>query len=633
MANILLSFLGISVSIGLIVIVLILLTPFLNKRYAAKWKYLIWIFLSVRLLIPLSGASGQFIMNLPSQVKHQNTPETKETFADAKTDAAMPDRRIVFEIPTQMTSPITAPAGNQSTGITILDVIALIWIIGCLTYLSLHFISYFHYKRQLMRKGRPIKDAHILNQISELKQTLRIRGFIRAIEYSEADSPMVLGFFRPVLVLPQEQYSSGELFFILKHELIHFKRKDVYLKLLFVTANAVHWFNPLIWIMQKEAVIDMELSCDEKVTQGASYAIRKAYTETLMSMLHKHCAKKTLLSTQFYGGIKIMKKRFKNILIKTGKKNGISIFLCAVILTLSFGTMIGCSMQKETDKKETAKNEITQNTLAPIPAAQASVKDNAPKNTTMLTFSKEGIEEQKQAVLAVGKGYSIYFPENEWQQSDSDLWTANVNQQVCLRIEHFENNSIDSVGQKLEDDGYVTAQDGLKQKQDGDLIYHAILKEFENDVWGIFYSYPTEAMEGFGRELPIIADTFALSTGTNDAKGSNPDEYLLDEDCREIKNVVHAFASAYFDGNADAMQQFLTNTYDGEIDTYKSTGTVRDLTLKGLSDTDTKKIENESYVVSLEFRDSNYEDMFLYLTCVLSKQENNWKIQSYGVEG
>lgn len=96
---------------------------------------------------------------------------------------------------------------------------------------------------------------------------------------------------------------------------------------------------------------------------------------------------------------------------------------------------------------------------------------------------------------------------------------------------------------------------------------------------------------------------------------------------------MHAFASAYFDGNADAMQQFLTNTYDGEIDTYKSTGTVRDLTLKGLSDTDTKKIENESYVVSLEFRDSNYEDMFLYLTCVLSRQENNWKIQSYGVEG
>lgn len=73
---------------------------------------------------------------------------------------------------------------------------------------------------------------------------------------------MIIGFIKPVLVLPEEQYSSEELFFILKHELIHLKRGDVYFKLLFVTANTVRWFNPLIWIMQKEAAIDMELSCD-----------------------------------------------------------------------------------------------------------------------------------------------------------------------------------------------------------------------------------------------------------------------------------------------------------------------------------------------------------------------------------
>ncbi len=34
---------------------LIALTPFINKRYAAKWKYWIWLFLAVRLLLPFSG--------------------------------------------------------------------------------------------------------------------------------------------------------------------------------------------------------------------------------------------------------------------------------------------------------------------------------------------------------------------------------------------------------------------------------------------------------------------------------------------------------------------------------------------------------------------------------------------------
>ena len=77
MGNIFLSILGISVSIGLIVIGLIFLTPFLNKRYAAKWKYLIWIFLALRLLIPFSGANRQDVMDRISQQKAETSSESE----------------------------------------------------------------------------------------------------------------------------------------------------------------------------------------------------------------------------------------------------------------------------------------------------------------------------------------------------------------------------------------------------------------------------------------------------------------------------------------------------------------------------------------------------------------------------
>ncbi len=159
------------------------------------------------------------------------------------------------------------------------------------------------------------------------------------------------------MALPKERYSPEELFFILKHELVHLKRGDVYFKLLFVTASAVHWLNPFIWIMQKEAAVDMGLSCDERVTQGANYAARKAYTETLLSMLHKRCDRRTILSTQFYGGTKIMKKRFKNILRKNRKKNGIFILILAVALTMGFGALMGCSIAKEDTRKEDTGTE------------------------------------------------------------------------------------------------------------------------------------------------------------------------------------------------------------------------------------------------------------------------------------
>ena len=652
MGNIFLSILGISVSIGLIVIGLIFLTPFLNKRYAAKWKYLIWIFLALRLLIPFSGANGQDVMDRMSQLKVGTNSESEENDANNPTDTAMPYRGIVVEIPAQMTTPIKASSEKSTADITMLDIVTLVWIIGSLIFIFVHLISYSHYKRQVLKNGKMIKETRILSQIFRLKRELHISRTVCVMEYDEAESPMIIGFIKPVLVLPKEQYNSEDLFFILKHELVHFKRGDVYLKLLFVTANAVHWFNPIIWIMQKEAVIDMELSCDEKVTQGTSFELRKAYTETLLSMLHKQCVRKTVLSTQFYGGKKIMKKRFKNILIRNRKKNGISILICAVVLSITLGMLVGCSVTKENTEKENIENEDTANEdmgnvsepsgleaaqTAPTPVDNSSTENNALENTITLTFSKEGEQEQKQATLAIGNGYSFYLPDDEkWHLSAPDLWTTDINEQIALWVTHFEGESVDSVNQKLEDDGY-TEDDSYKWwKQEGDLLYHAEQKVFENNIWVIFYSYPVDFQEGWGREFPVIVNTFALSDGAENGEMNNAvgtGEYLGVEDCQKIRTVLEAFAESYFNGDVGAIQKFLASTYEGEVDIYEGTGMISDLTVKGLSDTDEKKVENGKCNASIEFRDSNYEDMFLYLTFILVKEQGEWKIQFYGMEG
>lgn len=652
MGNIFLSILGISVSIGLIVIGLIFLTPFLNKRYAAKWKYLIWIFLALRLLIPFSGANVQGVMDRISHLKVETSSESEENDANNSTDTAMPYRGIVVEIPAQMTTPINASSEKSTADITMLDIVTLVWIIGSLIFISVHLISYSHYKRQVLKKGRMIKETRILSQIFRLRRELHISRTVCVMEYDEAESPMIIGFIKPVLVLPKEQYNSGDLFFILKHELVHFKRGDVYLKLLFVTANAVHWFNPIIWIMQKEAVIDMELSCDERVTQGTSFALRKAYTETLFSMLHKQCVRKTVLSTQFYGGTKIMKKRFKNILIKNRKKNGISILICAVVLSITLGMLVGCSVAKENTGKENIENEDTAiedmgnvyepsgleaAQTAPMPVDNSFADNNTLENTITLTFSKEGEQEQKQATLAIGNGYSFYLPDDEkWYLSAPDLWKTDMNEQVTLWVTHYEGESEGSVNQKLEGDGY-TEEDSYKWwKQEGDLLYHAEQKVFENNIWVIFYSYPVDFEDGWGREFPVIVNTFALSDGAENGEMNNAvgtGEYLGTEDCQKIRTVLEAFAESYFNRDIDAIQKFLASTYEGNVDIYEGTGRISDLTVKGLSDTDEKKMENGKYNASIEFRDSNYEDMFLYLTSILVKEQGEWKIQFYGVEG
>lgn len=346
MTNMFLSFLEISIPISFIIAVLLLLTPFLNKWYAAKWKYWIWIVLALRLMIPLGGNSGLPVGDRQPQRETLTSAESEKTPLGALADGTARGR-VIVEIPAQMTTPIMIQPEKAGSSISILDIIALVWMLGSLFFISVHLVSYFHYKRQIRKKGKMIIDNDVLRLLMKLKRELHIKCKVSVIEYPEAASPLLIGFCNHILVLPKVQYNSEELFFILKHELVHLKRGDIYLKLLFAVANAVHWFNPLVWIMQKEAAVDMELACDERVTQGADYAARKAYTETLLSTLHKQSAKKTVLSTGFYGGKKIMNKRFKNILAKKRKKNGVTVLICVIMLAVSLGTLVGCSITKE----------------------------------------------------------------------------------------------------------------------------------------------------------------------------------------------------------------------------------------------------------------------------------------------
>lgn len=266
-----------------------------------------------------------------------------------------------------------------------------------------------------------------------------------------------------------------------------------------------------------------------------------------------------------------------------------------------------------------------------------SFSENSPsEKTIILSFSKEGETEQKQAVLTEGDGYSIYLPDGEWQQSDSNTWTAVLNEDVRLWTAHFQNKPIAQVEEELSENGYGWIKNEMI-KQEGELVHKVRLSEFEKDVWGVFYCYPAEAEEGWGRELPVIADTFAISFSQDNGKikSSIPEDSGTvsgASDHQEITNIVEEFAAAYFKGDVDTIQTFLVNEYEWNISTYEGTGTISDFTIKGLSDTDAENLENGQYIVSLEYRDSDYEDTFQYLTFTFTKQEDDWKILYYGLE-
>lgn len=675
-SNIFLSVLEISASASLIILSLILLAPILNKRYAVKWKYRVWIVLALRLLIPFNGniSNHQIIVDIPAQM---TAPFINQN-ADVIPFTPNGGQAAPATLGGEGASPTKAQPENSHTGITPLDIAAMIWLMGSLTVFFVHLFSYLYYcRRKLAKGGTYVRESSILHQLQGVSDELHIKGKLAVMEYSDAAGPMVIGFLRPTLVLPKEQYSEEELYFILKHELVHLKRHDIYFKLLLVAVNAVHWFNPLVWIMQKEATVDMELSCDERVVQGADFTARKAYTETLFSTLHIQCAGKTVLSTQFYGGANIMKKRFKNILMRTKKKNGLLLLVCTIVLTLGLGTMAGCSFTRsisnvpdsEAADSTPAGQEETRNTQE-ADALQGSEIPSVPEETLqkdseeqrkILTLYMEGMPEEMDAALYAGEGYCIYIPDEYLQLSSPNTWTGVSWDVVQLWVTRYENSALAETEEALTAEGYQTEGSEMSRQEDS-MVYRARLYENANDTWGVFYCYPVEAQEGWGLRLPVIADTFAVAADTStqlreqtmrellseweqERQPESDDDLLkivnemkdLSEDALEIKSIVQALAAAYFSGDTDAVKAYLTEPYEWDIDVYegissdKGAGEVNITELKGLNSISEKQV-GDSCTVSVEFSDTKY-DTLAYLTVELIKQPDGWKVCFYGLEG
>lgn len=334
----LLSVLEVSLSTTVVVSALLLAAPFLRKRYAAKWRYYIWIALAFRLVVPVN-------FSLPERGIEINIPE-----AAAVSAVDIPGEGV-------LAIPQAAKAGERAAGFSVLDCAAVLWLTVSFCIIMVHICSYLHARRKLMKSGRRMEEEAWLLQLFHVERELNIRKRITVIRHRNAAGPMLIGFFRPIIVIPERISGGEEMFFILKHELIHFKRHDTFFQFLFMAAGAIHWFNPMIALMRREAAVDMELSCDEGVIEGVSYGERKAYTETLMATIDKQYGRTNPLTTQFYGGKKVMKRRFRNILSRSRRKRGLFLLAVVACMTFALGMMTGCAAVRTEPSEHPAGQE------------------------------------------------------------------------------------------------------------------------------------------------------------------------------------------------------------------------------------------------------------------------------------
>ena len=266
------------------------------RKGAADVRYVVaTIGLSLMLTLPAVTAA-QLWRSMPPA--HPTRAQTIGGPASAvATPASERADRMIVEQPIVAPVSFTARAGlpdsiagaiGESIGESIkvepwLPVLVLGWLCG-VAVLSLRLMSGWVWVQRMKSHGTaPAGDLwhHIAARLS---RRLHIARRVRLLESTLVDVPTVIGWIKPVILLPASALSGlnpHQLEAILAHELAHIRRHDYLVNLLQTLVETLLFYHPAVWWLSRRIRVERENCCDDLAVSlcGDPYTYAKALAD------------------------------------------------------------------------------------------------------------------------------------------------------------------------------------------------------------------------------------------------------------------------------------------------------------------------------------------------------------------
>lgn len=257
------------------VMAVVLLVRLALSRAPRKYSYLLWLAVGFRLVCPISldhlwsifelpglytvaettGAVGTGTVDVLPQVAAAMSPVNPAVTGGTGGGTPAPVGEAA------QVSPILSEAGGISWSQLLLQIGAVLWLLGVIALLVVGIVS-------LVRLRHRLAEAVSVGD--------------NVWESDAVPTPFVLGFLRPRIYLPPG-LSGTERTCVLVHERHHIRRGDPWWKLLGWCILAVYWWNPAVWLCWVLFCRDMEMSCDEAVLAALGGQTKTGYSAALVS--------------------------------------------------------------------------------------------------------------------------------------------------------------------------------------------------------------------------------------------------------------------------------------------------------------------------------------------------------------
>lgn len=365
METFLLNLLKTSLLGSLAILAMLVLKPLWRERYRAKTRCWLWLAMAAFLLLPIDFS----VKNAPVQAAPPKDytlfvgtdktaiQSTDNLFGDMAEKSGQSPAAVRDTI---IQRPVTNPEQKMTRYIPVTTILFYGYLAGAAAFLLYQGLSYAHFRRTVRRWKRDVARADYAAMLSDTAHDLGVSA-PEMIVCEAISTPAVTGLLRPRLLLPHEHYDVQELRYILRHELCHLKRRDMLFKLVLLAANAMHWFNPVVYLMLRQADEDIELACDSAATDGLELPERAAYSRTLLAAVQSSV--RALPATTCFGGtVERLKRRITNVL-GAQKKRGLGVVALVLALTLTAGCAVSWGERAQKNDDPFADKSYTVDTL------------------------------------------------------------------------------------------------------------------------------------------------------------------------------------------------------------------------------------------------------------------------------
>lgn len=338
---------------------------------------------------------------------------------------------------------------EQAISFKVAWILLIIWGLGALTFTTWQIYCYLRFKKSMKKTVFTVsEECEAVKQLSFFKQLLGIKGKVELAYSPIIKSPVLVGLLKPTILLPASDNLNIDLSMVMHHELIHLKRRDLWVKILLLGAGAIHWFNPFMYFLRKDIHLWSELSCDEVVVKDMSFDERKRYGETILNVMIGSRELPVRFCASLSGDGQQLKRRLTMMLnVKNLKKHTVAITITTIFAISIIGTSTAVWAANSSPKVKIFTSE--QYVLEP--KGGSVIGDNSAYDYTfeaLTPIQQKSVTKEMAHYYLDGIGNVVHFTELNTSSIPFESLTAEQKQQATKEIGHY---SLDSVRELLND--------------------------------------------------------------------------------------------------------------------------------------------------------------------------------------